>query len=269
MHTIRGRITRNGFTLIELLVVISIIALLIGLLLPALSAAREAGRDAVCKSNMRQLVITLYIWGDDHDGSMPAGSISTGNDPGDATRTDGWNTTWVREEYYAGNLATSAADVQSSGLTCPSQTLAQQTVWRPASQDDPENFKATVQESTAAAYSGTLYGATHYAVAGFNFSKGWPMMWVDSTGEFEQNKGYRVESIKQDPSKTMAFVEGGLGSRPILHNGGEVALAPAHGNFSQMNAALFDNSVRVVPRDELPTNLWNSDTSTSYIVRGW
>ena len=46
---------RRAFTLIELLVVISIIALLIALLLPALQQARSAARDAVCKSQVRQV----------------------------------------------------------------------------------------------------------------------------------------------------------------------------------------------------------------------
>lgn len=44
----------RGFSLVELLVVIAIVTLLLALLLPALRAAREATRQTLCMSNMRQ-----------------------------------------------------------------------------------------------------------------------------------------------------------------------------------------------------------------------
>jgi prepilin-type N-terminal cleavage/methylation domain-containing protein len=56
----------RAFTLIELLMVVAIIALLIGLLVPALSRARESGRSSVCSSNLRQLVIALDTYANDH-----------------------------------------------------------------------------------------------------------------------------------------------------------------------------------------------------------
>lgn len=64
---------RSAFTLVELLVVVAIIALLIGLLLPVVNAAREAGRSAVCQSNLRQLMLASTVFVQDHDGHLPAG----------------------------------------------------------------------------------------------------------------------------------------------------------------------------------------------------
>jgi prepilin-type N-terminal cleavage/methylation domain-containing protein/prepilin-type processing-associated H-X9-DG protein len=61
MNTKRER-RANGFTLVELLVVVAIIALLVALLLPALARGKAASQSTVCKSNLRQLGISLQLY---------------------------------------------------------------------------------------------------------------------------------------------------------------------------------------------------------------
>ena len=76
----RGR--KNAFTLIELLVVVAIIAILAALLLPALGRAKEAGKRAVCQSNLRQLGLIMVTYaGDRSDAILPS-------DPWDPTFAD-------------------------------------------------------------------------------------------------------------------------------------------------------------------------------------
>ncbi len=92
------RSTRVGFTLIELLVVIAIIALLISLLIPALNGAREAGRDAVCKSNQRSLARAQNVYATDHNGE----AIMARREPPSTSGTS-WVKFGFRDWFYKNN----------------------------------------------------------------------------------------------------------------------------------------------------------------------
>ena len=69
---------RKGFTLIELLVVIAIIAILAAILFPVFAQAREKARQTSCLSNMKQLGISLTMYAQDYDGTMPMTSWELG-----------------------------------------------------------------------------------------------------------------------------------------------------------------------------------------------
>jgi len=71
----------RAFSLVELLVVIAIVAVLLSILLPTLGSAREAGRQAVCLSNLRQAFAACRLYANDHDGHGPAIGVPWGEIP--------------------------------------------------------------------------------------------------------------------------------------------------------------------------------------------
>jgi len=72
---------RRCFTLIELLFVVAIIMMLVALLLPALNKAKDAGRSAVCKSNLKELVLLNSCYANDFNDYLPISLIVNGSTP--------------------------------------------------------------------------------------------------------------------------------------------------------------------------------------------
>jgi prepilin-type N-terminal cleavage/methylation domain-containing protein len=94
-----SRWTVRAFTLIELLVVIAIIAILASLLLPVLASAKEKGKRTACKSNLRQCLLAVHMYGNEFQDRVPTGRENA--DQWHAIRVS--NVTWTNLVRYSGN----------------------------------------------------------------------------------------------------------------------------------------------------------------------
>jgi len=83
------------FTLLELLIVIAIIAILAAILFPALQKAKEKAKDALCKSNMKQIGLGITLYANDYNGWMKLADADLPN----SAYTQEWNYLLYNEAY--------------------------------------------------------------------------------------------------------------------------------------------------------------------------
>ena len=84
---------RSFLTLIELLMVIAIIAILAAMLLPALNRVKEAGRNTVCKNNLKQIGYGFNFYSEEFGGWILRSSDNSGIIPETGAASDDllWN----------------------------------------------------------------------------------------------------------------------------------------------------------------------------------
>lgn len=116
----RERAYAMAFTIIELMVVIAVIGILAALLLPALGRAKDKGRQAFCRNNIKQLTLAMVMYHGDNKDQFPT--------PGSANKYGPQDADWIWWHYGRNisnsSLARYVSEFNPRLFTCPSDSDA-------------------------------------------------------------------------------------------------------------------------------------------------
>jgi type IV pilus assembly protein PilA len=109
--------TTQGFTLIELLVVIAIIGILSSIVIASLNSARNKGKDAAIRGQMKQLQTQAEIFYDTN-GSRYATTTVTGTGTACAAGTNYVGSVFANANVAAQIVQIAANDAPNSNVAC-------------------------------------------------------------------------------------------------------------------------------------------------------
>jgi prepilin-type N-terminal cleavage/methylation domain-containing protein len=151
--TALSSVTHRGaaFTLIEVLVVVAIIALLVAILLPSLQRAREAARNTICLSNVRQLNVASQMYAAENKDLMLPFVHSNAE------------TYWHKEfnrRYLADMAMAKGNDSGANSLLCPEAPMKEDASLYSYSGSTPyQSHTGTANEAWIVEQLGSSYGA--------------------------------------------------------------------------------------------------------------
>ncbi|WDE98865.1 DUF1559 domain-containing protein [Lentisphaera profundi] len=214
------------FSLIELLVVVAIIGILSSLLLPTLGKAREKAKTAVCKSNMKQISIAIFMYNDDNDGYYPI------------SQDGGWSWSDNISPYDGRNLTEDQKD--QNGLTgdnsgiykCPSDEV-QRTDTTKQARTYALNLGRIVWGSTN--WRGYCRGITSWGI-GEMPSKG-------SSKSSEINNASEVIAMAESP-EVGDYVGNSWGPESLTWQGQQYTVQIPHKGLNGSNYLMVDGSVQ-------------------------
>lgn len=119
----------RAFTLIELLVVIAIIAILAAMLLPALAKAKAQAQASICRNNLRQIGLAIFLYVDDHQDHVPfAWWYNASWDSADSNNFQTLIIPYVAKDRFESSTNTATSDFAKNVFRCPIRI--QENHWR-------------------------------------------------------------------------------------------------------------------------------------------